>query len=222
MTRRGSAADPLAELLAAIPRLGGRPATVQDRQRFTRYLDLLLEWNRVHDLTGHKQPRDIVRGLFLDSLLFLPQLPPRPIRLVDIGSGAGIPGLPLRILDPGIDLTVVESRRKRVSFLSTVRRELGLELTVVEGRAEEMLRQQPEIHGKFEGRFDAVTARGVAPSRSFLATCLQYARVGGRVIISAPPAPKRPPLPYPHARWVKAHPSIHGLDRSFLVIDREA
>ena len=218
MTRKGSAGDPLAELLTAIPRLVGRPATEQDRQRFTRYLALLLEWNRVHDLTGHKHPRDIVRGLFLDSLLFLPQLPPRPIRLVDIGSGAGIPGLPLRILDPGIDLTVVESRRKRVSFLSAVRRELGLEVTVVEGRAEEMLRQHPDING----RFDAVTARGVAPSKGFLATCLQYARVGGRVIVSAPPAPKRPPLPHPRARWVKAHHSIPGLDRSFLVIDREA
>ena len=122
MTRKRSPADPLDELLAAIPILAGRPATADDRRRFQRYLELLVQWNRVHDLTGLKDPGAIVRGLFLDSLLFLAQLPPRPLRLLDIGSGAGVPGVPLHLADSGISLTLLESRRKRVSFLATVRK----------------------------------------------------------------------------------------------------
>ena len=59
-----------------------------------------------------------MRGLFIDSLLFLPVIPPRPLRLVDIGAGPGIPGIPLRIVEPQISLTIVESRRKPVSFLA--------------------------------------------------------------------------------------------------------
>ena len=219
MTRKGSAADPLAEFLAAIPVLAGRAATPKDRERFARYLTLLLEWNRVHDLTSHKQPREVVRGLFLDSLLFLPQLPPPPIRLLDIGSGAGIPGLPLHLLEPEIGVTLLEARRKRVSFLATVRRELRLEgVEVQEGRADQVLADRPEL----KGRFDAVTARGVAPSPVFLLTCLEYVRVGGRVIVSGPPdPPKSGPLPHPRGRWEKGSFPIPGLNRWFFVVERE-
>jgi 16S rRNA (guanine527-N7)-methyltransferase len=220
VTRKGSASDPVAELLAAIPVLAGRPATPKDRERFARYLTLLLEWNRVHDLTSHKQPREVVRGLFIDSLLFLPQLPPRPIRLLDIGSGAGIPGLPLHLLDADISVALLEARRKRVSFLAMVRRELGLNgVEILEGRAEQVLADRPDL----KGRFDAVTARGVAPSTDFLLTCLDYVRVGGRVIISGPPAPpKSGPLPHLRGRWVKGSFPIPGLNRWFFLVEREA
>ena len=219
MTRKGSAADPVAELLAAIPVLAGRPATPKDRERFARYLALLLEWNRVHDLTSHKQPREVVRGLFLDSLLFLPQLPPRPLRLLDIGSGAGIPGLPLHLLDPDIRVALLEARRKRVSFLTTVRRELRLDgVEVLEGRAEQVLADRPDL----KGGFDAVTARGVTPSTGFVLVCLDYVRVGGRVIVSGPPAPpKSGPLPHPSGRWVKGSFPIPELNRWFFVVERE-
>ena len=76
-------------------------------------------------MTALESPAEIVRGLFLDSLLFLRLLPARPISLVDIGAGSGIPGLPLRLVDDRITLTLVESKRKRISFLLAVCRELS-------------------------------------------------------------------------------------------------
>jgi 16S rRNA (guanine527-N7)-methyltransferase len=218
VTRKGSAADPLEELLAAIPVLAGRPATPEDRRRFARYLELLVQWNRVHDLTGLKQPREIVRGLFLDSLLFLPQLPPRPIRLADIGSGAGIPGFPLRIVDDGIDLTLIEARRKRVSFLMTVQRELALErVAVLEGRAEQLSSQMPEL----ESEFDVVVARAITPTQEFLRSSSRYLKPGGKVIVSGPPPAKISPLPQPGWGWTKVRFSGMGLERMFLVAGRE-
>ncbi len=218
MTRRGSAGDPLAELLAALPILAGRPATPEDRRRFARYLELLVQWNRVHDLTGLREPREIVRRLFLDSLLFLPELPPRPVRLVDIGSGAGIPGLPLRIVDDGIDLTVIEARQKRISFLSTVRRELALEgLMVVEGRAEEIVQDT-----EFKGKFDMVVVRGITPTAGFLQICRAYLMLGGKVAISGPPAGKAPPPPPPGGAWKTIRFPKLGLERMFMLAARDS
>jgi len=219
VTRKGSAGDPLDELLKAIPILVGRPATGGDRRYFTRYLELLVQWNQVHDLTGLKEPRAIVRGLFLDSLLFLSQLPPRPLRLVDIGSGAGIPGLPLRLVDPGIELTLVESRQKRVSFLSTVRRELRLEgVRVLETRAEDALLEDPRL----EAGFDAVVARAITPTATFLGLCRRYLRPGGLVVISGPPAAKGLPASPTGAAWVRVPFPKLGLERAFLTSSREA
>ena len=97
--------------------------------------------------------------LFEDSLLFLPLLPDRPLRVVDIGAGAGIPGMPLRIVDERIEVTLIESKRKRVSFLKTLRRELGLEKSVVveEGRAEALVSEVV----RRDGAFDVAVARAV-------------------------------------------------------------
>jgi 16S rRNA (guanine527-N7)-methyltransferase len=218
VTRKGSATDSLEELLAAIPVLAGRPATPEDRRGFARYLELLVQWNRVHDLTGLKQPREMVRGLFLDSLLFLPQLPPRPIRLVDIGSGAGIPGLPLRIVDDGIDLTLIEARRKRVSFLLTVQRDLALaRVAVLEGRAEQISAQMPEL----ESEFDVVVARAITPTHEFLRSCSRYLKPGGKVIVSGPPPTKMSPLPHVGPGWTKIRFPRLGLERMFLIGGRE-
>ena len=219
MTRKGSAGDPLDELLAAIPLLAGRPASAEDRQRFTRYLELLVEWNRVHDLTGLKDPRGIVRGLFVDSLLFLPQLPARPLRLVDIGSGAGIPGLPLHLIDPRIEATLVEARQKRVSFLRTVRRELGLEtVRLVDVRAEDAIREDPEL----AGRYDVAVARAVTPTRPLLAMCRRWLKPGGRIVISGPPASGDLPRAPAGVTWVRVPYPKLGMERVFLVTAHEA
>jgi 16S rRNA (guanine527-N7)-methyltransferase len=217
VTRKGSACDPLDELLAAIPLLAGRPASAEDRQRFTRYLELLVEWNRVHDLTGLKDPRGIVRGLFVDSLLFLPQLPARPLRLVDIGSGAGIPGLPLHLIDSRIEATLVEARQKRVSFLRTVRRELGLEtVRLVDARAEDAIREDPELGGRYD------VAVAVTPTGPFLAMSRRWLKPGGRIVISGPPASGALPRAPTGMTWVRVpHPKLQ-MERAFLVTAHEA
>jgi 16S rRNA (guanine527-N7)-methyltransferase len=127
----------------------------------------------------------IVRDLFIDSLLFLKVLPQRrPLAVVDIGAGAGIPGLPMRLADPALTLCLVESRRKRVSFLRTVCRELGLaDVAVVEGRAEQIVQEDPALNEVF----DVAVSRAVGQIDRLSSVALPYLRPGGALIVSASP-----------------------------------
>lgn len=161
----------------------GRVATAGDRRQFEEYLALFLRWNRTHRMTALDSPPAIVRELFLGSLLFRSLLPPGPLKLLDIGSGSGIPGLPMRLADPEIALTLVEARRKRVSFLRAVCRELNLiDVTVQEGRAERLV----EGSG-FSEAFDAVVSRAVGPPGRLIPMAIRYLKPGGLVVISGSP-----------------------------------
>jgi 16S rRNA (guanine527-N7)-methyltransferase len=199
--------------------LSGRPLDAKARGQFSQYLDLLLLWNRAQNLTGFESPPDIVRGLFEDSLLFLPLLPDRPLRVVDIGAGAGIPGMPLRIIDAGIEVTLIESKRKRVSFLKTVRRELGLGKSVVieEGRAEVLVAEVV----RRDGEFDVAVARAVGNLPQVLPTALKYLKPGGVFIVSAPPPARLAGLAAEsHGEWrILDFPDL-GLKRGFFVAQR--
>lgn len=184
----GRAGDHLDELLAGLTALVGRPATAEDRRGFQQYLDVFIRWNRVHRMTALDAPGQIVRNLFVDSLLLFALLPPRPLRIVDIGAGAGIPGIPLRLADPGIALTLVESRRKRVSFLLAACRELGLsDVTVKEGRAEVLVNEDSSL----SNAFDVVVTRAVGPIATLVPIGLRYLRPGGLLIASGPPSARR-------------------------------
>ncbi|HKZ05645.1 MAG TPA: 16S rRNA (guanine(527)-N(7))-methyltransferase RsmG [Methylomirabilota bacterium] len=214
--KRSSAA--LDALLTAIPVLLGRAPSVDEERRFARYLELLLEWDKVHDLTGLRSARDVVQGLFLDSLLFLTPMPKqRPLRVVDIGSGAGIPGLPLRIVDSGLQLTLVESRRKRISFLATARRELGLlDVDIREGRAEQIIAEAPEL----AGAFDCALLRGVRPTPALLSTCRAYLEPRGVVVAAGPPADRAPAPAQQGVRIAMVeHPKL-AIRRLFFVAQR--
>jgi 16S rRNA (guanine527-N7)-methyltransferase len=199
--------------------LSGRSLDAKARGQFSQYLDLLLLWNRAQNLTGFESAPDIVRGLFEDSLLFLPLLPDRPLRVVDIGAGAGIPGMPLRIIDAGIEVTLIESKRKRVSFLKTVRRELGLEKSVVieEGRAEVLASEVV----RRDGEFDVAVARAVGNLRQVIPTAHQYLKPGGVFIVSAPPPDRLAGLgAESHGEWrILDYPDL-GLKRGFFVAQR--
>lgn len=182
MPRRAD--DPFDDLLAGLTALVGRPATAEDRRKFQQYLDVFLHWNRVHRMTALESPAHIVRDLFLDSLLLFALLPPGPLTIADIGAGAGIPGLPIRLADSRITLTLVESRRKRVSFLRAACRELGLaDVTVKEGRAEALVDEEPRL----SGTFDVVVARAVGPIATLFPVGLQFLRPGGLLIASGSP-----------------------------------
>jgi 16S rRNA (guanine527-N7)-methyltransferase len=175
--------------------LTGRPVGPDDRRRFQQYLDIFLRWNRTYRMTALDSAGAIVRNLFIDSLLFLPLLPHRPITLVDIGAGAGIPGLPLRLADPAIAVTLVEARRKRASFLLAVQRQLDLEdVAVREGRAEALV-EEPEL----AGGFDVVVARSVGPATALLPLARKYLKPGGLFVASGPPNPL-PQEPFEVAR----------------------
>jgi 16S rRNA (guanine527-N7)-methyltransferase len=93
-------------------------------EQFLVFLELLLKWNRKMNLTALRSPREIIIHHFLDSLLLLPHLP-QNARLLDIGSGAGFPGLPLKIARPGLTIDLVEATAKKASFLKEAVRRLG-------------------------------------------------------------------------------------------------
>src|SRR5262249_28704541 len=122
---------------------------------------------------------------FLDSLLFLSQLPPGPLSMVDIGTGPGIPSVPLHIVRPEISLTLVESRRKHVSFLATLKRELGLaDLKIFEGRAEALVAERREL----ALGFDVAITRSVG--NSLLPTVARYLKPGGLFVTGGAPLPE--------------------------------
>jgi 16S rRNA (guanine527-N7)-methyltransferase len=181
VARSARPAGALDELGRAIEVITGRAPAAESLAQFAKYLDLLITWNRTHHLTSYRTPHEVVRGLFIDSLLFLPVLPPRPVRVIDIGAGPGIPGIPLRLVDPGIRVTLVESRRKPVSFLAALKRELLLnDVEVVHGRAE-----SEDL--KYKGEYDCALVRGVRLDDALRSTALGYLKAGGRLICGAAP-----------------------------------
>jgi len=215
----GAGADTLEDLYRAFPALVGRAPTATERAAFERYADLLIRWNRIHHLTALRTRRDIGRGLFLDSLLFRALVPPGPVRVVDIGAGSGIPGVPLRIVEPNVALTLIESRRKPVSFLHALLRELSLtDVTVRHGRAEDLVRNTPELLGIF----DVVLTRAVGLSRVVIEGALAYLKPSGVLIAAGPP----PGVPRPRIEWdgilewKDIDFSAIGVRRTFLICTR--
>lgn len=201
----------LEDLEQAIEVITGQPPLGTQRAQFAKYLELLRAWNRTHHLSSYQTPSEIVHKLFIDSLLFLPLLPPRPIRLVDIGAGPGIPGIPLRLVDSRIALTLVESRRKPVSFLSAVKRELGLgDMEVVHGRA-------GAETAEYKGQYDCVVMRGVALEPELLSAARSYLRPDGRIVASGPPPSKGKPPEISGAQIEEVYFRSLGLRRLFFV-----
>ena len=215
MTR--PATDSLEQLFKAFPVLLGRAATPVERNAFGRYADLLILWNRTHHLTALKTRADIGRGLFLDSLLFRAFLPQGALRVLDIGAGAGIPGVPLRMVEPGLSLTLIESRRKPVSFLNALARELGMsDIVVRHGRAEVIAIEIPEL----EGKFDFVLTRAVAFGVNLVDTAMTYLRPRGSLIASGPPVvgAALPKVMWKgHAEWKRAEFPELGMSRMFFI-----
>jgi len=141
-------------------------------------------------------------------------------RVVDIGAGAGIPGIPLRIVDPDLSLTLVEARRKPVSFLHALVRELDLkDVGVHHGRAEDLVVELPELLGKY----DIVLTRSVGLTRGFIGSAMRYLRQGGQILASGPPPGS--PLPQPdwpgHFEWNTIRFDRIGLARVFFMAVRE-
>ena len=145
---------------------GGIPALI-------RYADLLVEKNKVINLTAITEPADIAALHFLDSAALLTLADWKGKTVADIGTGAGFPGLPLRIVDPSIRLTLLDAQNKRVEFLKEVCGELGLaDVECVHARAEEFAADHRE-------GFDLVTSRAVAALPLLCELCLPLVKVGG-------------------------------------------
>ena len=138
-----------------------------------RYGELLVETNKVMNLTAITDPEEIASRHFLDSAALLTLEDFRGTSVVDVGTGAGFPGLPLRIVEPSIRLTLLDAQNKRVEFLREVCADLGLsDVACVHARAEEFTADHRET-------FDFVTSRAVAHLRVLAELCLPLVRVGG-------------------------------------------
>jgi 16S rRNA (guanine527-N7)-methyltransferase len=186
----------------------GRSLGPEESSSFSKYLALLLKWQRVHRLVGSSKPEWIVENLFLDSLLFLKVLPQDTTSVVDVGSGAGFPGIPIKIVRSALDVSLVESRQRRVSFLATVIRELGLQgISVFSGRAE-------SAPSAMLGAFGAAVARCSGDPAEMGPIASRLVRPGGVVICSGPPAKRRLAI----GEWVDVSGIQPGSVRRFAVM----
>lgn len=141
--------------------------------RLLEFSDKLLEKNRVMNLTAITDPVDVVTLHLLDCAVLLRMEDFRGKRVVDVGTGAGFPGMPLRLLEPDFDLTLLDSLGKRVAFLQEVCNAMALQrVTCVHARAEEFAAQERE-------RFDLAVSRAVAPLNVLCELSLPLVRVGG-------------------------------------------
>ncbi len=146
-------------------------------EKLDTYAQLLVDWNQRVNLTAITQPREITVKHFLDSLLLAAVVPlPEGCSLVDVGTGAGFPGLPVKILRPDVKLTLLDSLNKRLVFLEALCGELGVEARRVHARAEEAGR------GALREGFDLATARAVASLSQLCEYCLPLVRAGGRFV----------------------------------------
>ena len=156
----------------------GLSLTGEQLDRFARYAALLLEWNNRMNLTAITDPTEIAVKHFADSLTLLAAVDlPTGARLLDVGTGAGFPALPVGIARGDLRLTLLDSLQKRLTFLDAACAALGLQAQTVHIRAEDAGRESA-----LREQADAVCARAVARLAALCEYCLPLTRVGGRMI----------------------------------------
>ena len=151
-------------------------ADEQALDRFEAYYRLLTEWNEKMNLTAITDPKGVAEKHFADSIAALPYLRPG-MRVMDVGTGAGFPGVPLLIMKPDIDLTLADSLLKRLSFLEILLRELDLKASLVHGRAEDLGQNR-----LYREQFDTVVSRAVAGLPVLLELTTPFLKTGGTAI----------------------------------------
>lgn len=154
----------------------GISLSIEQLSQFARYYELLIKKNEVMNLTAITEFEDVVQKHFVDSLMIQKLFVPKEgERWLDLGTGAGFPGIPLKIVYPGLELVLLDSLNKRVKFLQEVIEDLGLEkITAVHGRAEELAKK-----AEYRESFDCCVSRAVANLASLSEYCLPFVKVNG-------------------------------------------
>ena len=154
--------------------------TDQQKAQFERYFELLVEWNEKINLTAITEKEEVYLKHFYDSIAPILQglIANQQIKLLDIGAGAGFPSLPMKILYPQLDVTIIDSLNKRINFLQLLAEELDLEgVHFYHGRAEDFAQDK-----HFRAQFDIVTARAVARMQVLSELTIPYLKVGGKLL----------------------------------------
>ena len=194
----------------------GIAVPVEARERLARFVDLLVKWNATYNLTAIREPERIVTHHLLDSLSVLPYLPQREaLSLLDVGSGAGMPGIPLAIARPGWRVVLLDSNHKKGAFLTQAVIELSLSnATAITERVEAYAPQS---------RFDVVISRAFAELPAFVESAFRHVAPGGRLVAMKGVHPHEEIAQLPASVRVVATPSLDvpGLDaeRHLVVLE---
>lgn len=151
----------------------------QQIEQFNKFYEMMVEWNKVMNLTGITEYDEVVEKHFIDSLSIAKVIDMSQVkRVIDIGTGAGFPGVPLKIAYPHLEVTLLDSLNKRIKFLNAVIEQTGLEkIKTIHGRAEDYAKQSD-----YREKYELCVSRAVANLATLSEYCLPYVAVNGRFI----------------------------------------